>query len=285
MAIFCYENESTGYGYLGKRVREALRPYSVAAHIFVYPPLDAFLAHPEAFNEPMPKIGVFAYDGTDFAPEWLPFLSFFERLIVMVDHSGLSRKYENIWGTFYPFPRFYGLRRRVRRNPQRNLAGTIAHYHPRKYFVGILELSRLLPDWQFSVVTDERGKQILEMAAPPNLQLLTNLTNRALLDWFLSLDCFFSVSIGEVGGLAAAEALTLKIPTILPKHTAYALLPALHYSTIGEVAAFGGGGGGSFFLPNVEELAEILRRRAFEDFEIPDLEEVLEFENVAAFLL
>lgn len=262
----------TGYGWLAYRAFLVF-PTDAPLSVYVLPPRDAVLVYANELQRDaengVRRACLFAVDGTELPTSWLRAAEFFDYYIVMLNHNNFEKQCEKVVGEFYPKPRTlvwletHGIAT-PERKVQRKLLGTIAHGHARKNIDMVVaiayELHKRRADVEFSIITDERTATLWRHYAPPNATFLTGLSDDELIDWYLSLWAYFSLSSGEGGALPAVEAALLSVPTILPKHTAFATIGASVFLTnLHEVDAEGDANlGGKLFVPEPMELVEIV---------------------------
>jgi len=264
----------TGYGWLAYRAFIAF-PKHIPLSVYVLPPRDALLIYGDDELRADADAGratacLFAIDGTEIPESWLRAQQHFDYYIIMLDHNDFARKCGKIIGEFYPKPRtLVWLERNgigaIERNPKELLLGTVAHGHARKNIELIVtiahEFYKRADDVKFSIVTDARTAYIWRHYAPANTEFLVDLRDDEMVSWYSSLWAFFSLSSGEGGALPALEASILGVPTILPKHTAFAIIGASVFLTdLREVEASGDANiAGSLFIPNPREFIDIVR--------------------------
>lgn len=143
--------------------------------------------------------------------------------------------------------------------------GGIVSAHPRKNIEGWIELRKLLPaKWEIALVAEgdlalsPKGEALREAG----IEVLSNLSEEELVEFYHSLDWFISLSTGEGYNLPAREALKCGVPVILGKHTGHLDLDGLpgvalvsceeipgdkHYIPTSIV-----------YSPNIKEIVEII---------------------------
>lgn len=284
--VYWFRDTKTGYGWLGHRVAET---FPETHDIVVATPFDAPKMFPEAFEEGKKPLVLCAVDSTDLPPCWLDKIDLFSGIILMLDHSDFKGRYPFVLGEWYPCLRFWG--RSAQWKPRGNVLGTIAQIHGRKGFQYLPELAARLKSWQFEIITDFKTKLYLTPLARsfPNIHLMeNNLSDDELLDWFTSLRGFFSLSMGEGGGLPAFEAAYIGVPTILPYHTAYKFVPNATFYSCTPVQPFDLQLGGNIFAPDLQSFIDNLKslpeeqRPAQPPFKVePDWGTLLPYLNLA----
>lgn len=259
--VYYFKNPRTGYGWLGYRAAETFpEELNEVVDLVVATPQDAFYLFPELERSERKKVVLCAVDGTDFPHSWQPYLSRFDGMVVMLDHSNFAERYSFVLGQWYPKLRFWG--KSGEWKPRERVAGTIAQQHGRKNFNLLPYILAGAPEWNIEVITDKHTASYLTglQSSFSNLQIITNdLTDDELMDWYLSLRVFFSLSGAEGGGLPAYEAAYLGVPTLLPNHTAYKFVPNATFYPCFAVPATHLQVGGTFYMPHIESFIDILR--------------------------
>lgn len=257
--VYFFDDPKSGYGWLGLRVKETYPPQGL--DIVVATPYDATYLFPEAFEGGKKPLVLCACDGTDFPPCWLSLLDKFAGVILMLDHSNLKEKYpEVIKGEWFPKLRFWG--RQGVWKPRERVFGTIAQMGGRKGLQFLPTILSRCREFEFEVLTDHKTAIYLLPITKsfPNLKVIeSNLSDDELMDWFLSLRAFFSLSMGEGGGLPAFEASYLGVPSILPYHTAYKFVPYAVFYPCTPVTPFDLQLGGNIFSPDLDGFISILK--------------------------
>ena len=268
LRVWGVDDLKSGYGWLAYRAAVAFPP-TLGADLWVFPPSDAQAIRDECKRRGIIKsegllISLSAVDGTELPAGWVQSLEeTFHATILMVDHSGLSSKCPKYVGEFYPIPRTAFVKARQWQPPQQKVIGTLLTYHTRKGIELLVSLMwsifKKSPEVRFKVVADFITASLLRNSVPPTVEILSGLSDEELVEFYLSLWAFLSLSMGEGGALPVAEAATLNVPIITPNHTAFSRLPAsLRIGCVRQPAPIDAHLAGDIFIPNLKEVERII---------------------------
>lgn len=270
--VFWFKDTKTGYGWLGFRAHETFPPdLSLKVDLAVATPYDAFNLFSEFPLRALPKLALCAVDGTDFPPLWRSYMEKCDGIIVMLDHSDFKSKSDKVLGQWFPKLRFDGMSVGQWR-PRNKVAGTIMQVHGRKGFNYLPTVLSRLKDWKFEILTDRQtaAYMLVLQRSFPNIEVITNdFSDEELMNWYLSLRVYFSVSMGEGGGLPAFECAYLGVPTLLPYHTAYKFVPNATFYPCMPVPANFPHTGGLLYTPDIDAFVDILNEEAVTDKQVP----------------
>ncbi len=268
--VYYFRNSNTGYGYLGERAALTF-PSDLNVDLFVATPFDAYHQFKDFVeDESRRKVVLCAVDGTDFPAVWDEYLKKFDGVVVMLDHSNFRERYPFVLGEWFPRLRFWGKEGKWR--PREKVAGTIAQLHGRKGFNLLPTVMATLKSWTFELITDPVTASYLKVVENsfPNFKVIINdLSDDELMEWYLSLRVFFSLSMAEGGGLPAYEAAYLGVPTLLPYHTAYKFVPNATFYPCTPANMILNQTGGNVYTPDLYKFMEILSKEELPDEQRP----------------
>lgn len=142
--------------------------------------------------------------------------------------------------------------------------GGVVTPHPRKNHQGWIQLAGLLKKHRVTLVADASSSKIpiYKELQDAGIEVVYDLTDDEMLEFYLSLDWFVSLSVGEGYGLPVREALACGTPVIVPKHTGYLDLEGV--DGVRFVNCFVGSGkpyhvpDTFVYLPDIKEIARII---------------------------